>query len=286
MTPGGKGIARPLLGSVAGFGLAVLPVRRDRVSRTERAVFMAVNGLPDGLHPALWLVMQSGALGAVPVTAAAAAALGRPRLAARLAASGTTTYVLAKGIKSVVRRGRPGQLLPDVRVRGDEAGGPGFVSGHAGVSMSLVATLIPGTGLLLGRALRVVPALVGLGRMYVGAHLPLDVAGGAAFGRAVSVVVDYLAGSCSERPNWPKAVMERDRSGRRGAIRGPVAIRMRRSLKSTSATPARNARLGRRPAPAAVRAIVSAITCSPVSVSMTPTRRLKLSNMVEQPAEL
>jgi membrane-associated phospholipid phosphatase len=194
VTPNGAGGARPLLASVACFGLAVIPVRRDRVGRAERALFTAVNGLPDAVHPPIWLVMQGGALGAVPITAAAAAALGRPQLAARLAISGTATYVLAKGIKSVVRRGRPPQLLPNVRVRGGEAGGPGFVSGHAGVSMSLVTTLLPGTGPLLHPVLLAVPVLVGLGRMYVGAHLPLDVAGGAAFGRAVSAGIDYFAG--------------------------------------------------------------------------------------------
>ncbi|MEP6463797.1 MAG: hypothetical protein ABJC62_10370 [Frankiaceae bacterium] len=129
--------AQPLLRSAAFLGLAIVPVRRGRVSVVERTLFAAVNGLPDGLHPALWLVMQSGALGEVPLTAALAAATGRRQLAARLAISGTTTYVLAKGIKGIVRRGRPHQLLHGVRIRGGEAGGPGFVSGHAGVSMSL-----------------------------------------------------------------------------------------------------------------------------------------------------
>jgi membrane-associated phospholipid phosphatase len=184
--------AQPLLRSAAFLGLAVVPVRRGRVSVVERTLFAAVNGLPDGLHPALWLVMQSGALGAVPLTAAVAAATGRRQLAARLAISGTTTYVLAKGIKGIVRRGRPHQLLHGVRIRGGEAGGPGFVSGHAGVSMSLVATLAAGTDPRVRPALLAIPPLVGFARMYVGAHLPLDVVGGAAFGRAVSAALDHV----------------------------------------------------------------------------------------------
>ena len=158
----------------------------------------------------------------MPVTAAAAAALGRPQLAVRLAVSGTATYVLAKGIKSVVRRGRPQQLLPNVRVRGGEAGGPGFVSGHAGVSMSLTTTLLPWTGPLLHSVLPAVPVLVGLGRMYVGAHLPLDVAGGAAFGRAVSTGVDLPLLDSAGQPSRPKAAIKAARSGRQ-TIGKPVS---------------------------------------------------------------
>ena len=63
------------------------------------------------------------------------------------------------------------------------AAGLGYLSGHAGVAVALGAAALPrlGPG---GRALTLAAVpVVGLTRIYVGAHLPLDVAGGAALGR-------------------------------------------------------------------------------------------------------
>src|SRR5437773_1889976 len=80
------------------------------------------------------------------------------------------------------RRLRPAILLAGTRRRGREAAGLGYLSGHAGVAVALGAAAFPrlGPG---GRALTLgaVP-VVGVSRIYVGAHLPLDVAGGAALG--------------------------------------------------------------------------------------------------------
>jgi membrane-associated phospholipid phosphatase len=174
-----------------GVGLAALlataaAVRRDRVGPRELWAFRAVNGLPDSIRVPAWAVMQLGAFGAIPAAAAAAALAGDGELAGRLLLGGTGTWALSKAVKQVVRRPRPAALIPDVRRRGREASGLGYLSGHAGVAVALGAAVLPrlGPG---GRALTltVIP-LVGLTRLYVGAHLPLDVAGGAALGLAMS----------------------------------------------------------------------------------------------------
>ncbi len=94
-------------------------------------------------------------------------------------------WVLAKVVKAVVRRGRPAALLGGVRSRGPESSGLGYLSGHAAVSTALAAAAYPYLG-RRGRRLAVASAsVVGVSRIYVGALLPLDVAGGVALGLLV-----------------------------------------------------------------------------------------------------
>lgn len=177
----------------AGLALSTLPVRRDRVGPAEARVFLTVNGLPDAMHAPAWVVMQCGALVAAPASAAVASALGEKRLAVQLAAAGTTTWALSKVVKRLVRRDRPAGLLPDVVVRGQAATGLGYLSGHAGVATALAATLVQRVGVRRAAPALAVAGTVGLTRLYVGAHLPLDVAGGTALGLVVEGGVAWLA---------------------------------------------------------------------------------------------
>jgi membrane-associated phospholipid phosphatase len=163
----------------------LVPIRRDRIGRREQKAFRLVNNLPDPLYVPTWPVMQLGALGAAPATAAVALAAGNRPLAGRLLAGGTAAWVLAKGVKRVVRRGRPVALLAGVRTRGHEATGLGYLSGHAAVSVALTAAAWPYLGPAGRRVALGLASVVGLSRIYVGAHLPLDVAGGAALGLLV-----------------------------------------------------------------------------------------------------
>ena len=178
-----------LLGGLTAFALTLLPVRGGGVAAGEASVFRLVNGLPDWLHPPAWLVMQLGSLGAVPITAAMAVLTDQPRLAARLAVSGGSTYVLAKGVKRLVRRGRPVELLADVHIRGRAASGHGYLSGHAAVATALAEAARRSLLRPAGRTTLAAPPAVALARLYVGAHLPWDVAGGLALGWTVDAVV-------------------------------------------------------------------------------------------------
>jgi membrane-associated phospholipid phosphatase len=183
--------ARLAVGTAALLASA-MAVHRNRVGPWETTAFRAVNGLPDSVHVPAWAVMQLGTLGAVPAAAGAAWLAGDGELAGRLLVSGTGTWALSKLVKQLVRRPRPATLLPGTRRSGRDAAGLGYLSGHAGVAVAMGATALPRLG-PVGRAvaLSAIPA-VGLTRVYVGAHLPLDVAGGAALGLAVEAAAGLL----------------------------------------------------------------------------------------------
>lgn len=174
--------------------LAALPVDRARVGAAETAVFRVVNDATVLPFWVVWPLMQLGNLLVVPAAAVLAAVLRRWRLAAAVLLAGVGTYLSAKVVKDLVVRGRPDGLLADVVVRGAEAHGRGFVSGHAAVAVTLVAVAWPWLG-TRGRLVCAALALtVCLARVHVGAHLPLDVVGGVGLGLAIAGGVRLLLG--------------------------------------------------------------------------------------------
>lgn len=195
MTDSGGVLAGPWVRLGAGAAavlVTAMVARRHRVSPCEARTFRAVNGLPDSIYVPTWVVMQLGTLGAAPAAAGVAWLAGEGDLAVRLLAGGAGTWALSKLVKRVVRRPRPDVLLAGARCRGRQAAGLGYLSGHAGVAVALGGGVLPHLG-PAGRtlALAAIP-VVGLSRIYVGAHLPLDVAGGAALGLAVDAAVALL----------------------------------------------------------------------------------------------
>jgi membrane-associated phospholipid phosphatase len=180
-------------------GAAVLlacavPVHADRVDSLEADAFRLVNDLPSVPFPVVWVPMQLGNLLVVPAAVLAALAFRRWRLAGGLALAGAGVYVLAKVVKHFVQRGRPSGLLDDVVVRGAAPHGLGFVSGHIAVVTALAVVAWPWLPRWARWVIAMAVAVVFLARMYVGAHLPLDMVGGAALGLAVAVTARLLLG--------------------------------------------------------------------------------------------
>ena len=112
-----------------------------------------------------------------------------------MAISGVGVYLIARVVKQL-RRTRP----PVGDRRGvDEretfaTGSLGYPSGHAAVAAAMTVVLTPylhGRWKLVRRRLLVI---VIIGRMYVGAHLPLDLVGGAALGVVAGCVANLLVG--------------------------------------------------------------------------------------------
>ena len=92
---------------------------------------------------------------------------------------------LEQVVKSVVERTRPGTSVGDAILRGQvSSDGLSFVSGHAVIAVAMATAL----SAVLPRRWRtvvwVLVALNGVTRIYVGAHNPLDIVGGAGLGLA------------------------------------------------------------------------------------------------------
>jgi undecaprenyl-diphosphatase len=192
--PDRPGAALAAAGFAAFAGGAVL-ARRPGVSDAERQVFTAVNGLPAALHVPVWALMQLGSLGGVGAVAAVLARANHPRLATRAAVWGTATWLSAKAVKRLVRRARPGGALGTARVLGREQGGLGYPSGHAAVAATMGALVVPALPARWRPAAWAGVLAVGPARVFVGAHLPLDVAGGIAFGVGVAGVGRLVDGA-------------------------------------------------------------------------------------------
>jgi membrane-associated phospholipid phosphatase len=183
-----------VVGGSAVLLLSALPIDAAQVPDAEAAVFRFVNATTVLPFVVVWPLMQAGNVTVVPVSAALAAGFRRWRLAAELLIAGAGTYLLAKVVKGIWTRGRPDGLLEDVVIRGSAAVGRGFVSGHAATLAALAAVAWPWLGRRGRIVLAVLVTVVCLTRVYVGAHLPLDVVGGVGLGLAVAGVVRFALG--------------------------------------------------------------------------------------------
>lgn len=181
-----------VVGVAVGIGalLGAAALARRSPTRTEARLFRAANDLPGFAYPAVWIPMQYGTYATVPATAALAVARRRPRLALAIAGGGTAAWLLAKVVKRIVDRGRPVSVLGSVQLRGKEEGDRGFPSGHAAVSAALTVVAWPLVPRGWRAPLAALSGFVPFARMYVGAHLPLDVVGGSALGLAIGSAIN------------------------------------------------------------------------------------------------
>ena len=208
--------------AIAVFLIALLAVQRDRLTLFERDVFRLFNDLPLALRFGLVAVMQAGNVVAAPVAAALALVLRRSRrMAFDLLVAGTAVWFLAKAVKAAVGRPRPPGLVVDV-VHHDPVAGLGFVSGHTGVAAALATAAAPYLPRRWRRLAWAVVWIVGIARMYEGAHLPLDIVGGAALGWGVGALVHVLLGAPHRAPTLAQARAALERAGLTATDVAPV----------------------------------------------------------------
>ena len=162
------------------------------VASWERSVFRTINDLPDFLYAPVWAVMQFGSFWAIVGVGAIALLFRRFRLAIGLAIAGVSVYLIAELLKTIVDRPRPAALLTDVHIRGAVPAGAGYPSGHASVACALAIIAWLWFGPRLRWTFISAAVVVCFARVYVGAHLPLDVIGGAALGIASAALVGLI----------------------------------------------------------------------------------------------
>ena len=184
-----------LAGSVVGALGPVIPA-------SEARVFRAVNRLPDGLYRPLWVPMQLGNLVVGSVAGLiVAAGLREWRVAVAVVAAVALKLLAERVLRRRMAahlgvRQRPGTSEPGAVLRGADvpATGPSFPSGHVilvAAVTSVVVEMVSSPWALLAFAM---PLLVMFGRVYVGAHNPLDVSAGLGAGLIVGGALAVVLG--------------------------------------------------------------------------------------------
>jgi len=188
-----------LVTSLAVFAVCAVVVADGRVGPTERAVFHAVNGLPTWLYRPMLLAQYLGVLAMPLVVALGALAFRRWRLAAALALVVPLKLALERIPKELVQRERPGTTVPDAILRGVHSGGLSFTSGHAIITFAIAGLLVLVLPRRWGVVAVVLASLNAVARVYLGAHNPLDVVGGAAIGLALAAALDLVLDVAHQR---------------------------------------------------------------------------------------
>ncbi|WP_240772149.1 lysylphosphatidylglycerol synthase domain-containing protein [Nocardia sp. CS682] len=215
------------LGIVA-LTISALVARHTEVPRLEIDLFRLINDLPSWVTPVLYVIMQLGTIGAVGAVAAGALLARQVRLARDVAAAGAISYFLAIEVKSLIGRARPDALLEELNLR-TQQGGLGFVSGHAAVAAAMAAAAAPWLPRPWRRVVWAVAGVVALSRVFVGAHLVLDVFGGAALGWTVAAALHLLWGAPVHRTEAPALQRALAAAGLRPLLVTPVALDARGS---------------------------------------------------------
>ncbi len=199
-----------LVASLAVFAVCAVIVADGRVGSAERAVFHAINGLPSWLYRPMLAAQYLGVLAVPLVVAAGALVFRRWRLAAALVLVVPLKLAAERVPKQLVQRERPGTTVPDAILRGVPHGGLSFVSGHAIITFAIAGLLVLVLPRRWGIVAFVLATLNAVARVYLGAHNPLDVVGGAAIGLAIAAVLDMVLDVAG------------DRGGRRGGLAAPA----------------------------------------------------------------
>lgn len=187
-----------LLGKVA-FVASAVAAKRSELHPAEQRAFRTINELDDSAHRPLWAVMQAGSLGAVGAASGLAWFAGRRSLAVSLGGAGTAVWGGAKVVKQAFGRGRPADHVEEAHIRGNPASGLGFPSGHAAVALTMAVIAAPDLGPVGKAAVFAAAGLTAFGRVYVGAHLPADVVGGAGIGLAAGAFTNAVRFSCANQ---------------------------------------------------------------------------------------
>lgn len=150
----------------------------------EISLFQSIYNLPDFLRPVFLVITQTGSIYMLGLLLVLYLIKKHHHIVLRLLFTGTLAYLVTGVAKDLWGRARPNEILIDVVNLDYVVRGPGFPSGHTAMAAALALALMH---YLPKRYRWIVPVWivgVGLSRVYLGVHAPLDILGGFAIGWA------------------------------------------------------------------------------------------------------
>ena len=188
---------RTLMALVCLFALIAVSLVWSAGQRLDTWIFRFVNlhgHHPKWLDRGMWLTTQLGNLVTAGLLAGLFFGLNYRGLAVEIIFGTLTLWLLVEALKALTDRARPFLDLEGTRIIGSRERGRSFPSGHTAQTFFLMTLLSHQFHLALGSAaaLYAVAVLVGLTRVYVGAHYPRDVLGGAVLGSAWGILATLV----------------------------------------------------------------------------------------------
>jgi len=186
-----------LVGMLLLFALIAVSLVWSAGQRLDTWIFLFFN--LRGYHPrwldrVMWLATQTGNGVTAFFLAGLLFVLNYRSLAVEVILGTLTLWLVVETLKALTDRARPFLDLEETRIIGWRERGRSFPSGHTAQTFFLATML--GRQLQLGIwgtiALYAVAALVGFTRMYVGAHYPRDVIGGAVLGSVWGILATLV----------------------------------------------------------------------------------------------
>lgn len=188
---------RSLVLLLLGFNLITLSLLWSSGQRLDTSIYLMFN--LRGYHPlwldrVMWALTQlgNGLIGLL--LAASFYYLGQRHLAVELLLGILSLWLAVEMIKAIIERSRPFITLESSRVIGWRERGKSFPSGHSAQAFFMVTLLAHhfNTGPLLSAILYGLAAVVAFTRIYVGAHYPRDVIGGAILGSVWGLMISLI----------------------------------------------------------------------------------------------
>ena len=188
---------RALVGMLFLFALIAVSLVWSAGQRLDTWIFLFLN--LRGYHPkwldrVMWLATQVGNMLTAFLLAGLFFVLNTRSLAVEVILGTLTLWLLVETIKALTDRARPFLDIEKTRVIGWRERGRSFPSGHTAQAFFLMTVLSHRfqLGMEGTVALYAVAVLIGFTRMYVGAHYPRDVIGGAVLGSVWGILATLV----------------------------------------------------------------------------------------------
>ncbi len=163
------------------FVVSVLLTRNSTIPGWEIDMFKFFYSLPSFMHTLFFFVTQFGSVYILVLLLIIYLLRKRYHIVLRLLMTGSLAYLSAGVIKDILGRGRPYEFLHNV-INLDVIRGSGFPSGHMALATALALTM----GHYLPKKYHwIIPVWilgVGISRLILGVHFPMDIVGGFAIG--------------------------------------------------------------------------------------------------------